>query len=78
MRGNNMNRRKFLTAAAAMGSASRLGAESIAGVHPVPVKTPRSTSGGYDVLKICAVRMSVNTLVVEVALIGFAGSISAG
>ena len=38
------------------------------------LSAPRSSSGGYDVLKICAVRMSVNTLVVEVALIGFAGS----
>src|ERR1700722_13419411 len=44
-----MNRRKFLTTAAsssiAMGTAARLGAGPASSDYPVPVKTPRSTSG---------------------------------
>jgi hypothetical protein len=44
-----MNRRKFLTTAAsssiAMGSAARLVAEATTGNYPVPVKSPRATSG---------------------------------
>src|SRR6185369_9910464 len=44
-----MNRRKFLATAAsgsaALGSAARLAADATGGEHPVPVKSPRATSG---------------------------------
>jgi parallel beta helix pectate lyase-like protein len=44
-----MNRRKFLSTAAstsmALGSAARLGSAATVNEHPVPVKTPRATSG---------------------------------
>jgi hypothetical protein len=40
-----MNRRKFLSTAASMGSAARLGLSATTNEHPVPVKVPRATSG---------------------------------
>src|SRR5438045_7501829 len=44
-----MNRRSFLITAlsstAAIGTAARLGADAIGSDHPVPVKSPRATSG---------------------------------